>query len=56
MTIYYSNDNLAIDLTKLDSCNLDNKNNVLTKKEQEFDKLLREYINGIKVYIQNNQN
>lgn len=49
-----SNDNLAVDLDLLDSSNLDNKNNTLTPKEQEFNKLLREYINSIKVYIGSN--
>ena len=52
--IYCSNDNLAVDLDLLDSSNLDNKNNILTPKEQEFNKLLREYINSIKVYIGSN--
>ena len=56
MTIYYSNNNLALDLTKIEYSDFDNENSALTASEQEFDKLLREYINGIKVYIQNNQN
>lgn len=49
----YNSSNVAVDLTKYveDNDLSNNSSYVLTPSEQEYDKLLREYINGIKLYI-----
>lgn len=49
----YNSSNVAVDLTKyVEDDDLSNDSSyVLTPSEQEFDKLLRDYINGIKLYI-----